>query len=220
MLIGALIVGTACGSDGASPPSGTHTTAVPGPGGGELAARAAGSGSTAIVLAHGAGTTMESWYEALDGLAAAGYRVIAFDARGVGDSDGDFSGDPADRADDISAVVQHERERGADRVVVMGSSLGAQAALMVAARDDVAAVVGVSPATVPDGLDAITAPGFFVASVGDRGPAANARALGRRFGRPARIVSGAVHGSDLFADHPEALRAVLAFLAEVAPART
>jgi hypothetical protein len=102
----------------------------------------------------------------------------------------------------------------------MGSSLGAHAAVVDAGRDDLAALVLVSPATVPDGLDGVKVPVFVVASVGDRGPAGNARLLGRHFGRPPRIVSGSVHGADLFADHPEAIRAIVAFLTRVVPARS
>lgn len=163
---------------------------------------------------------MESWYSAMDDFAAAGYHVIAFDARGVGDSEGTRSGDPAERADDIEAVIADARSRGASRVVVMGSSLGAEATLTVARRNDLDAVVGVSPASVPAALDEVTEPAFFVASRGDAGPAANAAALGRHFRRAPKIVGGSEHGADLFADHPEAIRAVLAYLAEVVPART
>jgi pimeloyl-ACP methyl ester carboxylesterase len=207
-----------CSSGGSvAAPTGSREVSFAGPGDTELVGRELGEGSVALVLAHGAGTTMESWYAPMDAFADAGYRVLAFDARGVGDSSGTRSTDPAARAVDIEAAMRFARAQGASRVVVMGSSLGAQATLMVAGRNDVAAVVGVSPATVPDGLDAITAPAFFVASAGDRGPATNARALGRHFDRPARIVAGSVHGADLFTDHPEATRAVVAFLTEVVP---
>jgi pimeloyl-ACP methyl ester carboxylesterase len=211
---------TACSDDAASSPEGSRSVTFAGPGGTQLAGRDLGTGPVALVLAHGASTTMQSWYAPMDDWADAGYRVLAFDSRGVGDSTGTASTDPVARAADIEAAVRHARATGATSVVVMGSSLGAQAALMVAGREDVAAVVGVSPATVPAGLDSITAPAFFVASVGDRGPAANARDLGRYFDRPAEIVSGSVHGADLFTDHPEATRAVGEFLAEVVPARS
>jgi hypothetical protein len=114
--------------------------------------------------------------------------------------------------------VRHSRDTGATEVVVMGSSLGSAAMLEAVGRDDLAAIVGVSPASVPTGAGAVTEPAFFVASRGDTGPAANARELGKRFRRPARIVGGSIHGADLFADHPDAIRAVLAFLAGTAPA--
>jgi putative redox protein len=192
-----------------------------GPGGSRLLGREMGRGTVAIVLAHGATTTKESWYAPMPAFADAGYRVLAFDSRGVGDSIGaGASTDPAARAADIEAALQYLRDTGATKVVVMGSSLGAAAALTVAGEQDVAAVVGVSPASVPSDVEAITAPAYFVASEGDRGAAENARALGRRFGWPAKIVSGSVHGADLFTDHPEATLAVAAFLAEAVPARS
>jgi pimeloyl-ACP methyl ester carboxylesterase len=215
---GAALVLAACGGDGADTPAGSRSIRVPGPEGAELSARVAGDGPVTLVLAHGAGTDMSSWYAAMDDWADAGYRVVAFDARGVGDSEGAFTTDPAARAEDIEAVVRDARRKGASAVVVMGSSLGSAAMLEAAARDDFAAVVGVSPASIPPAVDAVTEPGFFVASRGDTGPAANARELGERFDRRARIVDGSVHGADLFADHPEAIRAVLAFLAGTVPA--
>jgi pimeloyl-ACP methyl ester carboxylesterase len=220
-LVGAVGLLGGCGDDGAAAvPKGSRSVVFAGPGETRLVGRELGRGSVALVLAHGAGTTMESWYAPMEAFADAGYRVLAFDARGVGGSTGALSYDPAARAADIEATLQHVRDEGVSRVVVMGSSLGAQAALIVAGREDVAAVVGVSPATVPEGLDAITAPALFVASAGDRGPAQNARMLARHFGRPARIVSGSVHGADLFADHPQAARAVVGFLTGVVPARS
>jgi pimeloyl-ACP methyl ester carboxylesterase len=213
-----MLVLAACGSEGADTPEGSRAIRVPGPQGAELSARVAGRGPVTLVLAHGAGTDMSSWYAAMDDFAGAGYRVVAFDARGVGDSEGEFTTDPAARAEDIEAVVRDSRRKGATKVVVMGSSLGSAAMLEAAGRDDLAAIVGVSPASIPAGAGAVTEPAFFVASRGDTGPAANARELGKRFRRPARIVDGSIHGADLFADHPEAIRAVLAFLAGTVPA--
>jgi pimeloyl-ACP methyl ester carboxylesterase len=215
---GSAVVLAACGGSGADAPDGSRAIRIPGPRGTELSARVAGDGPVTLVLAHGAGTDMSSWYAAMDDFADAGYRVVAFDARGVGDSEGERTTDAAARAEDIEAVVRDARQRGAAKVVVMGSSLGSEAMLDAAARDDFAAVVGVSPASIPVAVDAVTEPGFFVASRGDTGPAANARDLGDRFHRRARIVDGSIHGSDLFADHPEAIRAVLAFLAGTVPA--
>jgi pimeloyl-ACP methyl ester carboxylesterase len=215
------VVVAACGSSGGgvAAPRGMRTVTFAGPHGSELSGRELGRGDVAVVLAHGASTDQSSWYGAMPGLARAGYRVLAFDARGVGDSTGTSSLDPAARAADIEAAVRFARRQGARRVVVMGSSLGAIATLRAARSEDFAAVVGVSPPEQPGDLAAVTAPALFVASRGDTYPAAAARTLGEHFGRPAVIVSGSVHGADLFADHPEAVDAVVEFLGAVAPAR-
>jgi pimeloyl-ACP methyl ester carboxylesterase len=212
------LVAACGGGDRAPVPEGARAVAFAGPDGSRLHGRELGRGRVAVVLAHGASTNQSSWYGALPGLAAAGYRVLAFDSRGVGDSTGASSLDPSDRAADLDAAIRFVRSQGAERVVVMGSSLGAIAALRVAARADLAAVVGVSPPQVPAGADAVTAPALFVASRGDTYPAAAARSLARRFGRPAVIVDGSVHGAGLFADHPDAVDALVAFLRDVAPA--
>ena len=53
-----------------------------------LVADIAGPGDApTIILAHGGGQTRHSWSKAFDRLAAQGYRVINFDARGHGESD-------------------------------------------------------------------------------------------------------------------------------------
>jgi pimeloyl-ACP methyl ester carboxylesterase len=217
----ALVASPACGDDAApAPPEGSRAVTFPGPAGSRLSGRELGEGPVTLVLAHGATTDMTSWYAPMKAFADAGYRVLAFDSRGVGDSTGTASTDPAARIEDIDAALRSARRTGATRVVVMGSSLGAQAALLVAERPDaVDGVVGVSPATVPDGAASISVPAFFVASDGDAGPAGNARALARELDAGVEIVQGSIHGADLFADHPEATRAVVDFVTGAVPVR-
>ncbi len=86
------------------------------------------SGPT-IVLAHGGGQTRHSWSGAFRTLAASGYRVINFDARGHGESD--WSRDnryPLHRRwSDMEAIigeVAHNRP-----VAVVGASMGGGSAL-------------------------------------------------------------------------------------------
>jgi pimeloyl-ACP methyl ester carboxylesterase len=215
----ASVIPTACSDDAPpGPPEGSRAVTFPGPGGTTLSGRELGDGPVSIVLAHGATTNMGSWYAPMKAFADAGYRVLAFDSRGVGNSTGPASTDPAGRVEDIRAAIDHVRRDGSP-VVVMGSSLGAQAALLTAVDGDVAAVVGVSPATVPESVGTISVPAFFVASEGDRGPAGNARALARALGSGIEIVPGSTHGADLFADHPEATRAVVDFVTGAVPPR-
>ncbi len=86
------------------------------------------SGPT-IVLAHGGGQTRHSWSGAFRKLAASGYRVVNFDARGHGESD--WSQDnryPLHRRwsdmETIVSEVAHNRP-----VAVVGASMGGGSAL-------------------------------------------------------------------------------------------
>lgn len=81
-----------------------------------------------VLLLHGGGQTRHAWGGAAGALARAGFRVIALDHRGHGDSawadDGDY--DLATFADDVRAIVA---QLGRAPVVV-GASLGGLAALL------------------------------------------------------------------------------------------
>lgn len=109
----------------ASPPTNRHGLSlardVKGPEDGPLA-----------VLLHGGGQTRHSWRGLDDELAAAGYRVINYDARGHGESawspSGDYSFDAL--ADDLAAQVA---EAGRPAALV-GASLGGLTAMVAATR--------------------------------------------------------------------------------------
>lgn len=73
-----------------------------------LAADVAGpAGAPTVVLMHGGGQTRHSWAGARRQFTARGYRVINFDARGSGDSDGSATAAHAldDGFADLAAVV-------------------------------------------------------------------------------------------------------------------
>jgi pimeloyl-ACP methyl ester carboxylesterase len=216
-----MVLAAGCGDEErADPPPGARAVTFPGPDGSELAGRELGDGDVAVVLAHGASTDESSWYSVMGPLAGAGYRVLAFDSRGVGESTGTASTDVGARAADIEAAIRHVRDEGADRVVLMGSSLGWIATLRVGETGtlDLAAIVGVSPPAIPLDPDAVPEPALFVASRGDTGPAEAARVLARATGRPPVIVSGSIHGAGLFRGHRAAVDELVAFVREVAPA--
>jgi len=86
-------------------------------------------------------------------LAHAGFPVVRFDYRGMGDSDGAFRTFETVDDDIAMAIAALERESGAARVVLWGLCDGASAALMYAARDArVAGIVAVNPwAQTPHG---------------------------------------------------------------------
>jgi pimeloyl-ACP methyl ester carboxylesterase len=89
-----------------------------------------GKGDRGVVLAHGGRFTKESWAPQARTLAGAGYRVLAFDFRGFGESSGPGEKDPlgAPLHLDVLAAVRHLRGMGARTVAVVGGSMGGTAA--------------------------------------------------------------------------------------------
>lgn len=109
-----------------------------------------------VVLLHGGGQTRHSWAGAMAALAARGYRVINYDARGHGDSDWSSAGayHLDDRAADLEAVV-------GDLVApfaVVGASLGGATAIQAIARGlrpAVVVLVDIVPEPEPRGIGRI-----------------------------------------------------------------
>lgn len=97
----------------------------------ELVADAAGpAGAPTILFLHGGGQTRQSWGTALREAAARGYRALALDQRGHGDSnwapDGDY------RIDRFVADLRHVIEQIHPEPILVGASLGGLAGLLVA----------------------------------------------------------------------------------------
>jgi pimeloyl-ACP methyl ester carboxylesterase len=102
--------------------------------GGVVHADVYGGGSRAVVLAHGGRFTKESWERQATALAEAGFRVLAFDFRGRGQSRGgprSQGGDDGIQLD-VLAAVRHLRDAGAQSVSVVGASFGGWAAAQAA----------------------------------------------------------------------------------------
>jgi pimeloyl-ACP methyl ester carboxylesterase len=120
-----------------------------------LAGDDAGEG-TPVVLLHGLTATRRYVVMGSKNLERGGHRVIAYDARGHGQSEpGDEYGYDA-LADDLRAVLD---DRGIDRAVLAGASMGAHTLVRFALEhpDRAAALVVITPAYDPDtperGLD-------------------------------------------------------------------
>lgn len=98
--------------------------------GGTVHADLYGEGDAAVVLVHGARFDKESWRPQARRIARAGFRVLAIDLRGYGESrGGSATTDPyADYPLDVLAAVRYLRETGATTVSVIGASLGGWAA--------------------------------------------------------------------------------------------
>jgi pimeloyl-ACP methyl ester carboxylesterase len=94
--------------------------------GGLIYADIYGKGARGVVLAHGGRFNKESWEKQALVLAKAGFRVLAFDFRGYGQSRGSAQAERPDdgRRFDVLAAVRYLRRMGAKTVSVVGASMG------------------------------------------------------------------------------------------------
>jgi len=107
----------------------TQHVSFPTSDGGIVYADVYGTGERGVVLAHGGQFTKESWEKQAEVLAGAGFRVMAFDFRGYGQSRGPRSKSRSDGAEyDVLAAVRYLHATGAKTVSVVGASFGGGAA--------------------------------------------------------------------------------------------
>lgn len=85
-------------------------------------------GAPTVILAHGGGQTRRSWMRFARALAGRGFRVIAYDMRGHGES-GWAAGGAYDEADLVSDLETIVAATGAARPILVGASAGGLAAL-------------------------------------------------------------------------------------------
>lgn len=129
-----------------------------------------GRGSTGVILAHMYPADQSDWTDFARVLAAHGYQALTFDFRGFTESEGQSGTGFADR--DLLAAYQFLRPR-VSRIFIAGASLGSEAAIMVAARQQVAGIICISTPTSFGGLDVepvihqVRAPILFVTSADD-----------------------------------------------------
>jgi pimeloyl-ACP methyl ester carboxylesterase len=185
-----------------------------------------GSGRRGLVLGHQSGSDLCEWLPLARELAGRGYQVLAFDFAGFGDS---RPGPGEARVDgDMAAAAEQLRRRGADRVVLIGSSMGGTAVLAAATRirPPVAGVVSLSGPASFQGVDAgaavarLRVPVLLVAGADDQPFADDARAMHRA--APVRdkrllVVPGGGHGTSLLEfgeDAPKIQAGVWRFVAD------
>ena len=164
-------------------------------------------------------------YDLAVGLAADGWRVVRFDFRGVGRSQGAY-GEGFGETDDALAVLAAVEAECGRRPVLVGYSFGGAVACRAAARHAVERLVLVATPTDVTGsalqptVDAprVTAPTHLV--VGDEDPfvsVAQAQALASQF-QPAAgltVLAGAAHFLEP-SHNPRVLAAVRSALADLA----
>lgn len=117
-----------------------------------------GAGLRGVVLLHGGRFNKGSWVRQARQIADAGYRVLAIDFRGYGDSKGPGQQDifSAPLYLDVLGAVDYLRKNGATTVAAIGGSLGGGAAAdAVAAQSgaiDRLVLVGATPDCPPEKL--------------------------------------------------------------------
>jgi pimeloyl-ACP methyl ester carboxylesterase len=111
------------------PPVAQEHVSFPTEDGGVVYADIYGKGERGVVLAHGGRFNKESWEKQALELTKAGFRVVAIDFRGYGQSHGPQSKSGFDGVEyDVLAAVRYLHKAGAKTVSVVGASFGGAAA--------------------------------------------------------------------------------------------
>jgi pimeloyl-ACP methyl ester carboxylesterase len=100
--------------------------------GGQIDAHLYGTGSRAVVLAHGKVFDKESWQPLAERLAKAGLLVLALDFRGYGHSSPGKEGNRIDL--DVLAAFDYLEDRGVSSISVLGASMGGWAVASAATQ--------------------------------------------------------------------------------------
>lgn len=157
-----------------------------------------------VLFSHGMNTSRVEWYDFPQRLAQAGYAVAAFDYRGHGQSEGEMGVRSIDTTRrDLEAVLAEAANEpwvDAERVGLLGHSLGATLALHVAADLPVECVVALAP---PSRLRAEINAAQFVAYNVLRGINTGVTLLYK----PGIRIPRTVNYADLYADQSAVARA-------------
>lgn len=185
-----------------------------------------GGGSRGVVLLHGGRFNKESWAAQARILSDTGFRVLAIDFRGYGESVGPGQSDrfTAPLHLDALAAVRFLRHRGVESVAILGASLGGHAAANALAAAspgeiDRIIVLGAGAGTYPEKL---TGRKLFIVTRGDSSAAGprlpGIQAAFERVPGPKELVilEGSAHAQFIFeTDQAERLTSeILRFLSE------
>ena len=180
-----------------------------------------GMGDRGVVLAHGAKFDKESWGKQAEFLAKNGFRVLAIDFRGYGQSRGGDKSAPGagENYEDILGAVRYLRENGARTVSVIGASMGGGAAanaVIHARTGEIDRLILLAPVPVAE-PERLRGPKLFVVASGD-GLAPKVKEQFEKAPEPKEllILEGSAHAQFLFeTDQRERLmKKILEFLSE------
>jgi alpha-beta hydrolase superfamily lysophospholipase len=136
--------------------------------GGKIYANLYGDGEHAVVLAHGAVFDKESWHELASKIRERGLSVLAIDFRGYGESKPGKKGKTLEL--DILGAVDYLKDNGAERVSLLGASIGGGAVgrALVASESDAVDRVILLAAVPVDSPERLKGDKLFIVSEGDR----------------------------------------------------
>jgi pimeloyl-ACP methyl ester carboxylesterase len=192
--------------------------------GGVVYANVYGTGPRCLVLAHGGQFTKESWAKQAPVLVEAGFRVLAFDFRGRGQSRAGRAAKPGDEDVylDVLGAVAYLQENGAEKISVLGASFGGWAAARASAEAPAGSIdrlvlLAASGVESPEKIRSRTL--FIVARDDANASGPRLPGIQRQYGRAPQpkellILEGKAHAQFLFdTDQAERLmREILRFL--------
>ena len=193
--------------------------------GAQIEADLYGSGTYGVVLAHGGRFDKESWTNQARALVDAGFLVLALNFRGYGESRGPGESDPlaAPLHLDVLGAVQYLKERGADRIGIVGGSMGGNAAAEAAATLGPGELRSLTLLASGAGErpDRILTPTLFIVARDDLQFDGTPRLVGIRedyemvrVAKELVVTDGSAHAQYLFEtpQGPEVMAAIVAFL--------
>jgi pimeloyl-ACP methyl ester carboxylesterase len=187
----------------------------------QLSGTVFGQGTTAVVLAHMLPTDQTSWQPFAQVLAERGFTALTFDFRGYGQSGGSKDYDALDK--DVRAAVAFLRDRGFQRIVCIGASMGGLACGKVSHEPGLVGLViisspismesvGASLKVTRSDLADLAYPKLFIVSREDRPISGDVRGMYGWASDPKelKVFDGFAHGTDLFdTEHADEFRDLL-----------
>jgi alpha-beta hydrolase superfamily lysophospholipase len=168
-----------------------------------------------VILLHELSKNKETWDDFAIKLTQQGYKIIAIDLRGHGKSDLDFksfnSNDYINMALDVEEANNFLREKGANKISIIGASIGANLALnYVTQSDDIQTIILLSPGedyrgvTTLDKISRFSKPILIVSSKEDKYAFESSKRLSELSNNVEFIeLEGDEHGTEMLSSNLE-----------------